>query len=512
MTVDTSPSPSPIATPASDIYSRISTSSTSGRGSLAGWAACPLCPARSAKRFALGRGIAAHLNAVHTPWKPGKAERKRREALRKKTDNLRRKSETRRKRRRAAGADSDADADAVVEPVEDGSDQAIEEMRMEWTPTPKEVEQWGRRVAELAALVEASSQGEGRLNAAPAVGVPSTEDGSRSAKRRKTSSSHAVDQFVGAGKDRTGRSVVSSYRESLPPVLVAAADGNLDGVRALLDEAREGGVNGGGAVALRSLLDQRDRNGSTAEHWAAGGGHLECLKLLHAYRNEYANSGDTAIKDKEEASGQSGGNPSARQRRRDGKSPLHYAARNGRDEVIDYLLRYQLPSSPSAGVDIFTGDGTTPLHLACYGAHLPTVRLLVGRYGADHTLTNDWGCGTSHWVAMSACEDSERVIAVCNFLKWECNVPFHERQRQGHSPVHKAAQKKNRAVIEWLAGGARPAADGERCATLSGAAMSAEEKKESGLADDGGNRPSDIWNCVGGSPDFGAWMRNYCSW
>ena len=48
---------------------------TTGRGALAGWTRCPLCGRHSQKRFALGRGIATHLHAVHTPWKPGKVER-----------------------------------------------------------------------------------------------------------------------------------------------------------------------------------------------------------------------------------------------------------------------------------------------------------------------------------------------------------------------------------------------------------------------------------------------------
>ena len=54
----------------SDAYARFSVSSNQGRGSLTGWVQCPLCPLKSQKRFSGGRGIAAHLHAVHTPWKP----------------------------------------------------------------------------------------------------------------------------------------------------------------------------------------------------------------------------------------------------------------------------------------------------------------------------------------------------------------------------------------------------------------------------------------------------------
>ena len=36
-----------------------------GRGATAGWVKCPLCPPRRMKRYARGRGLTAHLEAVH---------------------------------------------------------------------------------------------------------------------------------------------------------------------------------------------------------------------------------------------------------------------------------------------------------------------------------------------------------------------------------------------------------------------------------------------------------------
>lgn len=53
-----------------------STSSTRGRGSLSGWTLCPLCEKYSNKKYALGRGIANHLQDIHTPWNPGKLVQK----------------------------------------------------------------------------------------------------------------------------------------------------------------------------------------------------------------------------------------------------------------------------------------------------------------------------------------------------------------------------------------------------------------------------------------------------
>ena len=42
-----------------------------GRGATAGWVKCPLCPPRRQKRYARGRGLTAHLEAV--AWRTARA-------------------------------------------------------------------------------------------------------------------------------------------------------------------------------------------------------------------------------------------------------------------------------------------------------------------------------------------------------------------------------------------------------------------------------------------------------
>ena len=44
---------------------RTTTQKDMGRGATAGWVKCPLCPPRRMKRYARGRGLTAHLEAVH---------------------------------------------------------------------------------------------------------------------------------------------------------------------------------------------------------------------------------------------------------------------------------------------------------------------------------------------------------------------------------------------------------------------------------------------------------------
>jgi hypothetical protein len=403
-----------------DILTRVAegTTSTTGRGAVSGWTTCPLCGRHSQKRFALGRGITAHLHAVHTPWNPGNIERKKRrrliqrqEAERKRNNNL-------------------------------STPKTSIETPLTWDPTEKEQEEWAERVLQIAAELE------------------------------KKVKSNGIFDCVKPGFDRNGKQS-QSYRESLPPFLQAAADGDLTQLKSNVEKCRNASsVKGNNAV--RKLLDTRDRNGSTAEHWASGGGHLACLKFLLELRD----SQPEESKDR-----------TTRIRRRDGKTCLHYAARNGHLDCIQYLLQ------KGNCVDEKSGEGTTPLHMACYGGHANVVEFLIAN-GANVHETNEWGCGCAHWAGMTKSESCDDVRALCQVLKTK-KVSFHIPQKQGHSPLHKASQRQNRHVIEWMA----------EAADQGGAGLSPEERRQASEADVGGHRPSEIWRSIGGDESFAEWMK-----
>lgn len=124
-----------------------------------------------------------------------------------------------------------------------------------------------------------------------------------------------------------------------------------------------------------------------------------------------------------------------------GRRPLHFAARNGREGVVDYLLT-------SAGVkpDPQAYWGVTPLQLAVWRHEEIVARRLVAS-GADLLQINGCGCGLSHWFAMGP--DNLRLG---NWLLEMCgehlftNMPNY----RGHTPLHKAAFAGNRRICEWL--------------------------------------------------------------
>ena len=216
--------PQPPPPQAADALGRLGSSSRGGRGAVVGWTSCPLCATSSAKRFARGRGLAAHLHAVHAPW----------QAAVRKPKPVRWTKKQRRQSRivlQQQQQQEEAPQSVPSTPPAPGG----------WDPTPAERHAWEARVLEIVQKVE-------------------QQQGSRSAPPQVT---------------RTGQ-VATSYRASLPPFLQAAANGNLAVVKRMT------------AVTDRAvlLLDTRDRHGSTAESWAAGEGHLPCLQYLVQLRLE----------------------------------------------------------------------------------------------------------------------------------------------------------------------------------------------------------------------------------
>ena len=193
------------------------------------------------------------------------------------------------------------------------------------------------------------------------------------------------------------------------PGLEAARRGDLNSLRTLV-------IDGWDPSSTTAV----DRHGSNALLWAAGGGHLACVRFLV----------ESAGMDPEKAV-QSGRRSYA------GRSALHWAARNGHGDVVEYLL------SRGVAADSKTADGSTAFAWAAWRGQMDVMRLIV-EHGCDQHLCNDYGCNVACWTTMGA-----GGVECCEYLA-SLGVRFDLINANGHSTLHKAAQRGNQAVLSWL--------------------------------------------------------------
>ena len=482
-----------------DVYSRTLVSSTEGRGSLSGWTICPLCNGKQ-KKFALGRGISMHLQQCHTPWNPGKGELARRERLRRRIDGFVYRtfhkkeqdgSSTSTSTRNGHGNNIQIDEVLGDVPIVQEAETRIsykerllkhylgnacwdrdgKKRPTSYTPDEEEIQQWSMKLIQITQELEYSCHQE--------------EAEATSNKRQKSSETEESMHVLKPGFDRHGNES-KSYKESLPPFIKAASDGDLELLQQLVQDA----------TCKLELLETKDRNGSTAEHWSAGNGHLKCLHYLMTLSTDLLSdeNSNSNISSRDAISNN-------KRRKRDGKTSLHYASRNGHTAVIQYLLN-SAHSHSKPDIDVISGDGTTPLHMAFFGGHLEAIQCLVENK-ADIYKQNEWECGIGHWIALSIQSDHDCLVQILNYMKGLVDGGstfelFGVVQKQGHSAVHKAAQKRNKVVIKWLADEA--------------SSWAPEQRDIAGGKDACGNKPSDIWVQMGGDECYSKWLKEECGW
>jgi ankyrin repeat protein len=93
-------------------------------------------------------------------------------------------------------------------------------------------------------------------------------------------------------------------------------------------------------------------------------------------------------------------------------------------------------------VDVETKDGTTPIALACFGGHLDAMEVLT-ELGADLMHCNSFFCSLAHWATMGG------HVTVCQKLIG-AGLAFDVAQKEGQTPLHKAAFKGHAACVRLL--------------------------------------------------------------
>lgn len=94
-------------------------------------------------------------------------------------------------------------------------------------------------------------------------------------------------------------------------------------------------------------------------------------------------------------------------RQKDGRAPLHWAARNGHLEMCRWLV------ARGADANAPTNDGTRPLHWAVWRGQLAVCHWLIEEAGADLHVINSFGCNAIQWAAQSDATDD---LVMCRWL------------------------------------------------------------------------------------------------
>jgi ankyrin repeat protein len=218
------------------------------------------------------------------------------------------------------------------------------------------------------------------------------------------------------------------------PLVVAAGDGNLAGVQALLDrgadpnQADESQTTplmaaswGGHAEVARLLLDvgarpnEGDASRATPLMAASLGGHLPVVQLLLAH------DADVRIRDV------------------DGDDALSFAVFGGSTEVAEFLLEQGVDPNGRNAL------GQTPFLVAAQRDEVDLVRVLLER-GADIAARDDDGDGALSYAAFGGSTE------VATFLMDRGADP-NRRNRNGVTPHLQAAASDNVAVLRALLDG-----------------------------------------------------------
>ena len=199
----------------------------------------------------------------------------------------------------------------------------------------------------------------------------------------------------GRDDDNNNNNVTDNYSEKL---LLAIRVVNDERVKLLLQE----GAN----------INQKDKRGNTALHYAAKHGFAEMVTLLldnKANINQPNNNGWT---------------------------PLWVAAETGKIEVVKLLLDNGANANP---VDT---EGNTPLHYAAYNGHTETCKLLLEN-GAGVNQANEYEETPLHQAA-----ERGKIEVAKLLLDNEANI--HAEDKYGYTPLYKAARKGHTEIVKLL--------------------------------------------------------------
>jgi hypothetical protein len=225
------------------------------------------------------------------------------------------------------------------------------------------------------------------------------------------------------------------------------------------------------------LRDAQCNVGCTALHWAAGSNQIEVVQYLLSaqYNSSTHDSNNSSEKvDNDDCVGKmmniqishaifDNVNLQVASRLAKGRTPLHYACRNGHLKMVKILIAV-FKANPT----IKAKKGVTPFQLAIWQNHIHICKHLVQECGIVASEdVNEFGCGAIHWLGIvpyhranvcdgddcddnEAGQDGEALMPLAKWLISQPNIDAYAKQNQGHSVLHKAAWGGHLTLVRYL--------------------------------------------------------------
>ena len=169
----------------------------------------------------------------------------------------------------------------------------------------------------------------------------------------------------------------------------ACIGGNVEIVTLLIEEMKK-------YIPINSVVVETSQTGDTALHLAAYNGHVNIIKLFNQLTSLEVDPNLRGLHN---------------------YTPVHYAASNGHEEVVRYLI-----NEWNCNPDCQTENKNTPLHLSSMNGHTKTVTVLKR---CDPTCRDDDNLTPLHLAAFNGHLDVVRYLT--STLECDPNIPGHER-------------------------------------------------------------------------------------
>lgn len=213
--------------------------------------------------------------------------------------------------------------------------------------------------------------------------------------------------------------------------------------QALLEAAATGNWKALTLANFVLIRESRCVSGCTALHWAAGSNQVDVVRYLVTMVGMDVN---VAVASNKKAAG---------------RTPLHYAARNGFLEAATCLVE-----EFGANCNALAKHRVTPFQFAMFQNQLRIATWLVNTCKVNVFDTNDYGCNALHWLAICpALRAGENGIDLIPTAEWLLTVQNTQHQlspndqvidlltatqKQGHNVLHKAAWLGHIELIRYL--------------------------------------------------------------